>query len=128
MLVEYIKRNNIGLFDSARAFAYLNAGMHDAAISTWYTKYNYWTARPFERIANLTTVIPTPNHPSYTSSHSTISAAASVHHLGDLFPKEGGYFNSQAVEASMSGLWGAAFSSRKMSIMGLKLDNKLVKE
>jgi hypothetical protein len=105
MLVEYIKRNNIGLFDSARAFAYLNVGMHDAAISTWYTKYNYWTARPFERITNLTTVIPTPNHPSYTSSHSTISAAASVV-LGDLFPKEGGYFNSQAVEASMSRLWG----------------------
>ena len=55
MLVEYIKRNNIGLFDSARAFAYLNVAMHDAVISTWYTKYTYWTARPFQRITNFTT-------------------------------------------------------------------------
>jgi hypothetical protein len=105
MLAEYIKRNNIGLFDSARAFAYLNVAMHDAAISTWYTKYTYWTARPFQRIANFTTVIPTPNHPSYTSSHSTISAAASEV-LSDLFPKEAVYFTSQAVQASMSRLWG----------------------
>jgi hypothetical protein len=90
ILAEYIKLNNIGLFDSARAFAYLKIAMHDAAIPTWYTKYNYWTARPFQRIANLTTVIPTPNHPGYTSSHSTVSAAASVV-LGDLFPKEGSY-------------------------------------
>src|SRR5215467_8100648 len=101
MLVEYIKRNNIGLFDSARAFAYLNAGMHDAAISTWYTKHNYWTARPFERIANLTTVIPTPNHPSYTSSHSTVSAAASI---GDLFPKEGGILFSSSRSINVKAL------------------------
>ena len=60
MLVEYIKRNNIGLFDSARAFVYLNVAMHDSVISTWYTKYTYWTARPFQRITNFTTVIPTP--------------------------------------------------------------------
>jgi len=46
---RFFKRIKARLFDSARAFAYLNVAMHDAAISTWQTKYNYWTARPFDR-------------------------------------------------------------------------------
>jgi hypothetical protein len=113
MLADYIKRNNIGLFDSARAFAYLNVAMHDSVISTWYTKYTYWTARPFQRITNFTTVIPTPNHPSYTSGASAISAAASEV-LSDLFPKEALYFTSQAVQASMSRLWAGIHSKESI--------------
>jgi hypothetical protein len=113
MLADYIKRNNIGLFDSARAFAYLNVAMHDSIISTWYTKYTYWTARPFQRIANFTTVIPTPNHPSYTSGAAAISAAASEV-LSDLFPKEALYFTSQAVQAAMSRFWAGIHSKESV--------------
>lgn len=90
-----------------------HVAMHDSVISTWYTKYTYWTARPFQRIANFTTVIPTPNHPSYTSGASAISAAASDV-LSDLFPRGAFYFTSQALQASMSRLWAGIHSKESI--------------
>jgi uncharacterized protein (TIGR03382 family) len=82
---------NLTLEDSARLFAQLNVSLADAGISAWDTKYlyNYW--RPVTAIregdldgnvlttgdASWTPYIPvTPNHPSYTSGHSTFSRAA----------------------------------------------------
>lgn len=130
ILADYIKRNNIGLFDSARAFAYLNVAMHDSIISTWYTKYTYWTARPFQRIANFTTVIPTPNHPSYTSGASAISAAASDV-LSDLFSKGAFYFTSQAVQASLSRLWAGIHSKESIDSgfnVGRQIGKRIVED
>jgi hypothetical protein len=95
----------LGTLEAARAHAYLNVAMTDAFICCWATKYTYWTARPFHRIPGLTTVIPTPNFPSYTSGHSTISAAA-AEVMGALFPGEADHFRAEAAEAAMSRLWG----------------------
>lgn len=104
MLNDRIASYNLGMFDAARASAYLNVGMYDAFVSTWYTKYTYWTARPFQRIPDLATVIPTPNFPGYTSGHSTVSAAASLI-MGELSPSEKDFFAAQAEEAAISRLW-----------------------
>ena len=103
-LNQLININHLSIFDAARASAYLNIAMYDGFVSTWYTKYTYWTARPFQRIANFTTVIPTPNFPGYTSGRSTISAAAAKI-LDELFPKQQVYFNNLVTEASMSRFW-----------------------
>jgi PAP2 superfamily len=105
ILNQLINANHLSIFDAARTSAYMNIAMYDSFVSTWYTKYTYWTARPFQRIANFTTVIPTPNFPGYTSGHSTISAAA-VKVLSDVFPNEQNYFNRLLIEASMSRFWG----------------------
>jgi len=90
---------------AARAYAFLNAAMYDGFVCCWQMKYTYWTARPFQRIPGLTTVITTPNFPSYTSGHSTISAAAAGV-MGEVFPAEKDFFAAQAREAAMSRLWG----------------------
>ena len=90
---------------AARAYAYLNVAMEDAFVCCWNTKYQYWVARPFQRIPDLVTVIPTPNFPTYTSGHSTISAAAAAV-MGEAFPDKARYFKDQAAEAAMSRLWG----------------------
>jgi membrane-associated phospholipid phosphatase len=90
--------------DAARAHAYLNMAMADAFIACWATKYTYWTARPSQRIPGLVTVIPTPNFPSYTSGHSTISAAAAAV-LAETFPDEAASFRARAEEAALSRLW-----------------------
>jgi hypothetical protein len=97
MLNERIKSYNLTIFESARALAYLNAAMYDSFVSCWYTKFTYWTARPYQRISDpeFTTVIQTPNFPSYTGAHSTVSSTAAVI-LGELFPDEASYFLSQA--------------------------------
>lgn len=89
---------------SARAFAYLNA-VFDGFVSCWGTKYQYWTARPFQRIPGLVTVIPTPNFPSYTSGHSTISAAA-AEVLAELFPERGRLLPRRGGRGRDLTLWG----------------------
>jgi hypothetical protein len=107
MLNERIESYNLTILESARALAYLNTAMHDSFVSCWYTKFTYWTARPFQRILSdpeFTTVIPTPNFPGYTSAHSAVSSTAAVI-LGQLFPEEESYFVSQAQEAAASRLW-----------------------
>jgi hypothetical protein len=105
LLNTRIVSGDMDLVASARASAYLNMAMADAFIECWACKYTYWTARPFQRIPGLVTVIPTPNFPTYTSGHSTISAAAAVV-MGEVFPAERDYFAGQAQEAAMSRLYG----------------------
>ncbi len=105
MLNDRIRRDRLDAFASARAHAFLNAAMYDAFVSCWRTKYRYWTARPVQRIPGLVTVVATPNFPTYTSGHSTISAAA-AQVMTELFPAEGSYFESQAEEAALSRFWG----------------------
>jgi hypothetical protein len=104
ILNEELKGRHLSLFAAVRASAYLNVAIYDACISTWYTKYTYWTARPFQRIDNLTTVIPTPNFPGYTSGHATMSAAASEV-LSELFQNQTEAFHNMANQAKMSRLW-----------------------
>ena len=105
LLNDRIEGSSLDLTTAARAHAYLNMAMADAFISCWETKYKYWTARPFQRIPGLITVIPTPNFPTYTSGHSTISAAAAAV-MGEVFPSERDYFVQQSEEAAMSRLFG----------------------
>ncbi|MGH8004280.1 MAG: vanadium-dependent haloperoxidase, partial [Limisphaerales bacterium] len=94
---------------SARAHAFLNVVMFDAFVCCWSTKYTYWTARPFMRLAGrtpaFTTVITTPNFPSYTSGHSTISGGAGEV-MAELFPEEMAFFRAEAEEAALSRFWG----------------------
>jgi hypothetical protein len=101
---SYMQKYNMSTFDSAYLGAYLNVGMHDAFVSCWYSKYDYGTTRPNERIPNLATEIPTPNFPSYTSGHSVVSTTAS-RILGEVFPQERSHFDSMSTEASLSRLW-----------------------
>jgi hypothetical protein len=91
----------LNVTESARAFAYLNIGMYDAGVSTWYTKFKYWTERPFQAVPGLVTEIPTPNFPGYTSGHSTFSGAASII-LSKIFPQEKEFYESCADDANLS--------------------------
>lgn len=111
LLNDRIVSYGLGNLAAARAHAFLNATMYDAFVSCWRTKFiTYtWVARPFMRLAGrvpaFTTVIPTPNFPTYTSGHSTISGAAAVV-MGDIFPAEMSFFESQAAEAAISRFYG----------------------
>jgi hypothetical protein len=85
-----VQSKNLSLVDEARLFALLNIAEADAAILCWDTKYftNFW--RPITAIREADTdgnpgtvqvadwqpLLTTPNFPSYTSGHSTFSAAA----------------------------------------------------
>lgn len=47
----------------------------DAGTLAWQTKYTYWSQRPSLYDPSLVPIIPLPSFPSYTSGHSTFSAA-----------------------------------------------------
>ncbi|HEY4300975.1 MAG TPA: hypothetical protein VGM73_08890 [Candidatus Didemnitutus sp.] len=83
-------RKKLSVPETARLFALLNFGQADAAISCWETKFFYNTWRPetalrdenmkvlnpkSETIPDFIPNMPSPPFPSYSSGHSTFSAA-----------------------------------------------------
>jgi hypothetical protein len=78
------------LEENARLFALLTMGMADASVASWDNKYTYNDWRPITAIraaatdgnpateadASWNSFLTTPNHPSYTSNHSSVSGAA----------------------------------------------------
>lgn len=80
------------LVENARLFALLNIALADAGISCWDAKFTFDYVRPVTAIRRAdhdgnpdtwsdpswTPLLPTPPFPSYTSGHSTFSAAAAA--------------------------------------------------
>lgn len=86
---------------SARTLAYMNMAIMDAGISCWDTKYFYHFPRPIQTIPGFKTILGTPNFPSYTSGHSTFSAAA-AEVLAYIFPNDAAQCRAWAQEAADS--------------------------
>ncbi len=89
----------------ARTLALVNTTMMDAGICCWDAKYFYYYPRPQQVDSRIKTTVGVPNFPSYTSGHSTFSAAAATV-LGAIFPDKADVFNAQAAEASNSRVYG----------------------
>jgi len=82
-------RRHLSVPDTARLFALLNFAQADAGISCWETKYYYNTWRPETALREMNPALnpyaktipdfipnmPSPPFPSYSSGHSTFSAA-----------------------------------------------------
>jgi hypothetical protein len=83
---------NLNIEQSSRMFALLGLAVADAGVTAWETKYTQLFWRPETGIqlgdtdgnaqtigeSNWTPLFATPNHPSYTSGHSTFSSAAAA--------------------------------------------------
>jgi membrane-associated phospholipid phosphatase len=89
----------------ARVFALLNMALHDAAVACWDAKYAYFNPRPSQLDPSIKTILGVPNFPSYTSGHSTFSAAAAAV-LSYLFPSGASSFAAMRDEAAISRLYG----------------------
>ena len=118
-----IQKDGLNISEATRAHAYLDVAMYDAFVSCWHTKYTYWTARPVQRIPELVTLLPTPNFPSYTSAHATVSGAASQV-MAEIFPTDRDYFIAQAKEAAHSRLW-AGIHYEQDNDRGLETGNQI---
>jgi membrane-associated phospholipid phosphatase len=103
--VEYVSGARFSEVRAARSFALLNMALHDAAVGCWETKYAYFNPRPSQLDPGIRTVVGLPNFPSYTSGHSTFSAAAAAV-LSHLFPNAATFFEAQKEEAAISRLYG----------------------
>ncbi len=107
----------------ARNMALLNMSLMDAAVSCWDTKYAYYSPRPSQMDNRIKSVTGLPNFPSYTSGHSTFSAAAATI-LGYIVPARAQAYSDMAKEASNSRLFGA-IHYRSDCEKGLEAGNKV---
>jgi hypothetical protein len=103
--LEYVRDAKMSEVRAARAFALLNMAMHDAGVACWESKYFYYNPRPSQLEPSIKTPIGIPNFPSYTSGHSTFSAAGAAV-LSYLFPSASTSFASMRDEAGISRMYG----------------------
>lgn len=103
--LKLITKYKLNPVRSARTLAYLNMAIQDAGISCWDAKYYYHYPRPIQAIPGFKTILGTPNFPSYTSGHSTFSAAA-AEILAYIFPAEAQLARDWAREAAESRIYG----------------------
>lgn len=101
---DYVQEYGLNELAATRAFALTNAVMMDALIGCWDAKYYYWTIRPSQADPLITLSYGLPNHPSYPSGHSCVSAAAATV-LGHLFPGRAGEVDASVTEAGLSRMY-----------------------
>jgi hypothetical protein len=103
--LEYVRDAKMSEVRAARVFALLNMAMHDAGVACWEAKFHYFNPRPSQMDPSIKTEIGLPNFPSYTSGHSTFSAAGAAI-LTYLFPSGATSFAAMRDEAGVSRLYG----------------------
>jgi membrane-associated phospholipid phosphatase len=89
---------------AARVYALMSVASYDAVVACWDAKYTYWAIRPNQLDPSVTTLFPTPNHPSYPSAHSC-NSGATAEVLSNLFPGDADMLRAQGQEAANSRLW-----------------------
>ena len=102
---DLIQERRVSELDAARILATANAAAFDAQIACWDAKFTFWFIRPSQADAGITMPIALPNHPSYPSGHSCMSAAM-LGVLADAFPTERTRLDAMVQEAGMSRVYG----------------------
>ncbi len=92
--------------EATHVFALLSATMADAQVGCWDAKLTYWFIRPWKADLGITVVpaVGMPNHPSYPSGHSCVSASA-AEVLSAFFPEEKAHLDAQVIEAGLSRMY-----------------------
>jgi hypothetical protein len=72
-----INQHGLSEREATHLYALLSATMFDAQIGCWDAKQTYWFIRPWQADPLITVVaaVGKPNHPSYISGHSCLSAS-----------------------------------------------------
>ena len=101
---NYVETFGLNERAATRVFALMSAAMMDALIGCWEAKYHYWTLRPSQADGLITLTFGLPNHPSYPSGHSCVSAAAATV-LKEVFPETGAELDGWVEEAGLSRMY-----------------------
>ena len=93
--------------EATHLYALLSATMFDAQIGCWDAKETYWFFRPWQADPLITVVaaVGKPNHPSYPSGHSCLSASG-AEVLSTFFPEQRAQLDAMVVEAGLSRMYG----------------------
>jgi len=102
---KYMEEHQVPLEKRLEVREKLACAMFDATVAVYTAKYQNWIKRPVMLDPQLKTVVPTPNHPSFPSAHSTIGAAVAVV-LDYYLPENKQQWDQLAEEAGLSRIWG----------------------
>jgi membrane-associated phospholipid phosphatase len=102
-----ITANGLSEREATHLYALLGATMYDAFIGCWDSKQTYWYIRPWRADVAITTTAAAgkPNHPSYPSGHSCVSASA-AEVLKTFFPAQSAQLDAMVAEAGQSRVYG----------------------
>jgi membrane-associated phospholipid phosphatase len=102
---DLLQARRVTELEAARILAVANAATFDAQIACWEAKFTYWFIRPSQADPAITMPIALPNHPSYPSGHSCMTAAM-LGVVADAFPDERPRLEGLVQEAGMSRVYG----------------------
>ena len=105
LAASYITEQGMDETAAAEVLALMHAAIFDAMIGCWDAKYHYWVMRPSQVDPAITLPLGLPNHPSYPSGHSCVSAAAGTV-LTDFFPGHSGDLVDIVAAAGLSRIVG----------------------
>ena len=102
-----ITRHGFSERRATHLYALLSATMFDAQVGCWDAKETYWLIRPWQadHAISVVAAVGKPNHPSYPSGHSCISASA-AEVLSASFPAQRARLDAMVIEAGLSRLYG----------------------
>ena len=102
---DLLQERRVTELEAARILAVANAATFDAQIACWDAKFTYWFIRPSQADPGITMPIALPNHPSYPSGHSCMTAAM-LGVVADAFPDQRARLETLVQEAGMSRVYG----------------------
>lgn len=105
ILNKYLDENNYPILTRLYIRAHFLSALADSNAAAFNSKYTFWIMRPSQRDNEVQPLVIIPNHPSYPSAHSTISATAATV-LTNYFPQDKEKWWLLADEAGMSRIWG----------------------
>jgi membrane-associated phospholipid phosphatase len=100
---QEVNSHGLGGPAATRALSLLAAGLNDAIVAAWESKYTYNRPRPSQIDKQLHTAIAAPNSPSYPSDYAA-AAAVSAAVLDYLFPADRAAIDEMAAMAAKSRL------------------------
>jgi hypothetical protein len=98
---DYVGETALDERAATEVFSLMHSAMFDALIACWDAKYEYWLIRPSQANAAITLTLGLPNHPSYPSGHSCVSASA-ARVLTHYFPDRAVELNGMVTDAGLS--------------------------
>jgi hypothetical protein len=104
---DLINQHGLSEREATHLYALLSATVYDAFIGCWDAKQTFWLLRPGQADPAITTTaaVGKPNHPSYTSGHSCVSASSAAV-LSEFFPDQRAQLDAMVTHAGLSRMYG----------------------
>ena len=103
----WVAQHGMSELETTHLYALMSATVFDAQIGCWDEKLTSWLIRPWRADPLITVVaaVGKPNHPSYPSGHSCLSASA-AEVLGAFFPEKTAQLAAMVAQAGLSRMYG----------------------